>query len=95
VAGDDAVARDLLLLHSEVGAAVDDEAVDLDEAPGIEEQIDALAGGELASVVLLLDALHAPAHESARVGIVEPLDGGGRGLRRRGHGRSYNAKWSP
>ena len=35
VAGDDAVAEDLLLLHAEVGAAVGDELVELDEAsPG-------------------------------------------------------------
>ena len=43
VAGDHAVARDLLLVHPEVGAAVDDEAVGLDEGAGVEQQLDALA----------------------------------------------------
>ena len=54
VAGDDAVARDLLLVHAEVGAAVDDELVDLVEAARIEQELDALAGGHLALLVLAL-----------------------------------------
>ena len=43
VAGHDAVARDLLLFHPEVGAAVDDEAIGLDEGARVEQQLDALA----------------------------------------------------
>ena len=48
-----------LLLHAEVAAAVGDEGVDLDEGAGVEQQLDALAGGELAVLVLALDALRA------------------------------------
>src|SRR5205085_1980216 len=61
VAGDHAVAEDLLLLHSEVVAAVDLELVELDEAARVEEQLDALAGGELPLLVLLVDPLLAAA----------------------------------
>jgi hypothetical protein len=35
------------------------QGVDFDERPGVEQEIDALAGGELAGLVLLLDALDA------------------------------------
>ena len=61
VAGDDAVAEDLLLVHAEVGAAVGDELVELDEAARVEQQVDALARGQLAGLVLALDALGAAA----------------------------------
>src|SRR5439155_11261036 len=67
VAGDDAVAVDLPLLHPEVGAAVDLEAVELDEAPRIDELLDALARGELAVGVLALDALLAAAEHRLAV----------------------------
>ena len=73
VAGDDAVAEDLLLLHAEVGAAVRDEAVELDEAAGVEQEVDALARGQLAGLVLLLDAGLAAAEERLRVQVVEAL----------------------
>ncbi len=56
VAGDDAVAGDLLLVHAEVRAAVLDEHVPFLEAALVEQQLDALAGGELALGVLRLDA---------------------------------------
>jgi hypothetical protein len=56
-AGDHAVAGDLLVLHAEVGAAVLDEHVELLEAVFVEEQVDALAGGQLALGVLGRDAL--------------------------------------
>ena len=55
-AGDDAVSENLLPIHVEVGAAVGDEAVGLDERARVAEQLDALAGGELAGLVLLVDA---------------------------------------
>ena len=61
VAGDHAVARDLLLLHAEIVAAVLDEHVPLLEGAGIEQQLQPLARGELALLVLLLDALLAAA----------------------------------
>ena len=71
VAGDHAVAEDLLLLHAEVGAAVGDEAVELDEGARVEQQVDALARGELAGLVLLVDALLAAGGEGALVELVQ------------------------
>ena len=59
VAGDDAVARDLLLGHAEVEAAVLDQLVELLEGALVEEELDALAGGELAFPVLALAPLGA------------------------------------
>src|SRR5207245_4948962 len=47
VAGDDPVAGNALRLHAKVLGAVDDEAIELFEAAGIEKEADALAGGEL------------------------------------------------
>ncbi len=55
-AGDDAVARDLLLLHPEIVRAVLHEHVEFLEQPGIEEKLDALARRELALGVLGGDA---------------------------------------
>jgi hypothetical protein len=60
-AGDDAVAGDLLLLHAELVRAVLDEHVELLERAFVEQELDALAGGELAALVLRLDALVAAA----------------------------------
>src|SRR5690606_1576039 len=56
VAGDDAVAEDLLLLEAEARGAVRDEAVQLDEAALVEQEVEPLARGELAARVLRLDA---------------------------------------
>ena len=55
-AGDDAVARHVLLLHAEIRAAMFDEHVELLERIAVEQQFDALAGGELAFGVLGVDA---------------------------------------
>ncbi len=55
MAGDDAVAGDDLLVHPEVAAAVRDELVDFLERAGVEQQIDALARGQLAGGVLLVE----------------------------------------
>ena len=55
-AGDDAVAGDLGLLHAEVGAAVLDVHVELLEGALVHQQLDALARGELAALVLGIDA---------------------------------------
>ena len=52
VARDHPVARDELRLHAEVAAAVGHELVDLAERPGVEEEVDSLARGQLARVVL-------------------------------------------
>src|ERR1043166_9229355 len=57
VAGDDAVARYAVLLHPEVGGAMDDELVELLERAGIEEERDTLPRRQFPFVVLTLDPL--------------------------------------
>ncbi len=60
-AGDDAVAGDFVVLHAELGGAVLDEHVELLERAFVEQQLHALARGELALGVLRRHALLAPA----------------------------------
>ena len=67
-AGDDAVAGDLLLLHAEIGGAMLDEHVELLERAFIEKNLDTLARGQLAALVLRVDAGLAAAH----AGILAP-----------------------
>ena len=57
VAGDDRVAPRSALHHSEIGIPVADEAVELDEAAGVEQLLEPLAGEELAALALPLDRL--------------------------------------
>ena len=57
-----------LLFHAEIGAAVLDEHVELLERALVEQQLDALARGQLAAGVLRLDALLAAAELGARRG---------------------------
>ena len=71
MAGDDAVARDDLVVHAEVAAAVGDELVELFERAGIEQQLDPLAGGELAGGVLALEPVGAAAELGAALEIGE------------------------
>ena len=52
VAGDEAVAVDDLFVHAEIAAAVANQLVDFLEGAFVEQQIDALAGGELAFLML-------------------------------------------
>ena len=66
VAGDDAVARDELLLHPEVAAAVRHQLVELLERARIEQQLDPLARRELAGLVLALLAILAAASSARR-----------------------------
>jgi hypothetical protein len=47
------------------------EAIHLDEAAGVEQMLDAFAGGELALGVLLLDAARAAAFEGRRVATIQ------------------------
>ena len=61
-AGDDAVAGDAGRLHAEIGRAVFDEGVEFLERAFVEQDVDALARGQLAAGVLGLDALFAAAH---------------------------------
>ncbi len=60
-AGDDAVARNLGLLHAELDAAVLDIHVELLEGAFVEQEIEALPRGELAAGMLGLDALRTAA----------------------------------
>ncbi len=57
VAGHDAVPQHLLVGEVEVCGPVGDEPVQLHERSGVEQEIQALARGELALGVLLLDAV--------------------------------------
>ena len=65
VAGDEAVAVDHLLSHAEIVPAVADQLVGFDEGAFVEQQIDALAGGELALGVLAFAAFVAASSFSA------------------------------
>src|SRR3989304_789911 len=56
-----AVAGNLLVSHAEGRAAVGLELVQLDEAAGIQQEVHALAGGELAGLMLPFDAFLAAA----------------------------------
>ena len=73
-AGDDAVAGDLGLLHAEVGRAMLDVHVEFLERTLVHQELDALAGGQLAALVLGLDAGLAaaqPCHRAAPLELVE------------------------
>ena len=72
MAGDDAVARDDLIGHPEVEAAVCDELVDFFEGAGVEQQLDALARGQLAGRALALEALFAASQLGPPLELVEP-----------------------
>ena len=67
VAGDEAVARHHLLVHAEIAAAVGDQLVEFLEGAFVEQQLDALAGGELALLVLARAALRPAALLGGRV----------------------------
>ncbi len=73
-AGDDAVGGDLLAGQAEVDLAVLGEQADLLEAARIDEGVDALAGGELALLLLLGQALGAAALLEALPVLAEVLD---------------------
>ncbi len=55
-ARDDAVTRQPLFRHAEVGRLMRDEAIELDEAAHVEQKLQAFARGQLALGVLLVDA---------------------------------------
>ena len=61
----------LVLLHAEFGRAVLDEHVELLERALVEQQLDALARGQLAAGVLRLDALLAAAELGAGAPLLE------------------------
>ena len=70
-AGDDAVAGELVLVGVEVRVSVFDEHVELLERIGIEKQLDALAGGQLAARMLRFDAGFTAAKAGAAAAFVE------------------------
>ncbi len=70
-AGDDAVARHVLLLHAEIGAAMLDEHVEFLEGIAVEQQFDALARRQLAFGVLGVDAPLAAAEPRHLAAFVE------------------------
>jgi len=69
--GDDAVAGDFGLRHAELVAAVLDEHVELLERVAVEQERDALARGELAALVLGVDALLAAAQARVPAAMLE------------------------
>jgi hypothetical protein len=73
-AGDHAVAEDLAVAGLEVHGPVDLEAVELGERAGIEQQLDALARGQLAALVLSVDARLAAAELGLGVQLFELLE---------------------
>ena len=73
-----------VLVQAEVGRAVGDEAVELDEAALVQQEVEPLARGELAFLVLLRHARGAPALFGERLAVVElvqQLSGVGHGRR--------------
>ena len=72
-AGYDAVARILLALHPEVGAAVRLEGVELLEAALVQQQLDPFAGGQLALGVLGCDPFLAAAKPRDRATVLKLL----------------------
>jgi hypothetical protein len=73
-ASDHAISRKHLLLQAEIGGTVGDEAVELHEAPFVEKQIEPLPGCELPFLVLLGDAIGAPALFGERLAVVEVVE---------------------
>jgi hypothetical protein len=58
-----------------------DESAHLHEGAWVEEQVDALPGGELACLMLFLDALRAASFEGTPIHFVEAGDGSARRFR--------------
>jgi hypothetical protein len=82
VAGDDAVTGNDLAIEPEVAGPVGDEPVELDEAALVEQQVEPLARGELALLVLLGDPRGSPTllgEGLAMVQVFEELPGVGHG----------------
>src|SRR5690606_27184067 len=92
VAGNHAVAGHAVFGHSEIVAAVLDEDVPFLEAAVVEQDVDALAGGQLALGVLGRDALLAAAQLGARAPLLEffyDLVHGARLVRCKGSGSGW------
>ena len=73
VARHDAVTEEALLPDAELGGPMRDECIELDEASGVEEQVEPLARGQLAALVLLFDALFAAAQHRLGTHAAQPF----------------------
>src|SRR5262249_49921296 len=73
-AGDDAIAGDSAVLHAELGRAVLDEHVELLERAPVHEQLETFARGQLAALVLRLDARLTAAGACAHAALFELLE---------------------
>ena len=73
VSGHDAIAEVALLGKPEVSRPMRHEGIQLDERPGVEQQIEAFASGQLAGSMLLLDALGSAAELRLGAHLVEPI----------------------
>jgi len=51
------IARDLFMLHTEIGTAVHLEAIELNKRPFIQKSVDPFTGGEFSGIVLLFDPI--------------------------------------
>ena len=81
--GDHAVGERPVLLDAEAVRAVAGEHVELDERAGVEQQVDALAGGELAPLVLAPDRRLGPGVQRLFLQLAELLEALGDRVRRR------------
>jgi hypothetical protein len=73
-AGDDTVAGCALVRHVEVVALMDNELVELQERSGVEQDVEPLAGGLLAGLVLATDPLLAAGQLGLRVTAMELIE---------------------
>src|ERR1700737_3203764 len=74
VAGDDPVTGDLVLVDAEIMAAMLDEHVPFLEGIGVEQELEPLARGELATAMLGLDAAGATARTGRRPLFFQPAE---------------------
>ena len=73
-AGDDAIAGHFELVHAEIAVAVFDKHVEFLEAAMVEQQFDALAGGELAALVLRIDAGLATTEQGLGAAVIQAFE---------------------
>ena len=74
VAGDDAIARDLVRVDAEIMGAMLDEHIPFLEGIGVEQNFEPLARGELTAAVLGVDAADPTTHPGRRPFFFEPTE---------------------
>ena len=72
--GDHAITEDALLVEPEIAAAMGHEGIEFDEALGVEQEVQALTGGEFALGMLLLDACLSAAQARLFTEVHESVD---------------------